>query len=311
MKKQQMILILAVIAAVVLMAVVPMDGGVLYLLAWPFVAAGQGLRAMSLSGGAGNLAAIGLYVLMCLWPLTLKLGRKWKKEDWLLVLGVGVMFYVMYGLINPGILPMTLGSEAGQVQLSFGIYSVVVSWGIIKLLLAGAQVRQEKIYSALRLFLMICAVEMVAVAVGMGWQNFRAAVEAAREANTWPGTNLLPTYVFLFLNYAASAAEYVLDAAVMLCGAALLTELERDAYSEACVAAADRVAMWCRRSLMITTLTTLILNLGQVFCAGWLHVTNVELRLPILSMAIAFGAMALTRLLVQGRELKEDNDLFI
>lgn len=311
MKKQRLILMVVTVAAVVLLAVVPADGGVLYLLAWPFVAAGQGLRALSLSGGAGNAAAIVLYVLVCLWPLALKWGRKWQKEDWMLALAAGVMFYVMYGLVNPGSLPVMLGSDVGQTQLCFGVYSVIVSWGVLKLLRASERVRQEKIYSALRLFLTICAVEMVAVGLGLGWQNFRDAIEAVREANTWPGVELTPTYVFLFLRYAASGAEYALDAAVMVCGAGLLTELERDAYSDACVAAADRVAVWCKRSLMVTTLTTLTLNLGQLFCAGWLQVTDVTLRLPILSMAIAFGALALTRLLVQGRELKEDNDLFI
>lgn len=311
MNRRKWILLAAMAVSAVLLAVCPVEGGVLNLLALPFSVVGQGLRTLSLSGGMGNGLAVVLYVLICLLPLALGFKRKWHREDGLLVLATGVMFYVMYGIINPGTLPALLQNFVGQMQLCFAVYSVLVAWGVLKLLRVSDRVRQENIYRALRIFLLIVAVELVAVSVGLGWQELLDKIETLKAGNTWPGTDLVPTYVFLSLRYLATAVEYGLDALVLLSGVELLTELERDAYSQGCVAAADRTVVWCKRTLAAATVLNLAMNLGQVFCARWLRDSDVSLRLPVMSMAIAFGAMALTRLLVQGRALKEDNELFI
>lgn len=311
MKRKQIILLAVTVAATVLLAVCPVEGGVLYLLALPLIAAGEGLRYLSLSGGLGNAVALVLYAVVCLSPLALKWKRKWCREDGLLVLSAGVMFYVMYGLINPGVLPAMLQTAVGRVQLSFLLYSVLAAWAILKLLRVSDRVRQENIYRALQIFLMICAVELVAVSAGLGLQELLAGCRNLRAENTWPGIDLVPTYIFLGLRYLATAVEYGLDTVVLLSGVKLLAELERDAYSEGCVAAGERTVLWCKRTLAVSALLTMALNLGQVVFAGVIYDAEVSLRLPVMSIAIAFGAMALTRLLVQGKTLKEDNELFI
>jgi hypothetical protein len=38
---------------------------------------------------------------------------------------------------------------------------------------------------------------------------------------------------------------------------------------------------------------------------------DFQLRLPVLSLAVTFGLMALVRLIDQGKALKEDNELFV
>lgn len=298
----------AALALGILVGLLPdSDGTALYALAAPFSLAGRGLRALSLSGAAGNAAAWVLYAGVCLSPLLLLRRRR---EDSLLVLGSGVLFYVMYQMINPSRIPAGLGS-LGEVIYAGAVVSVFAAWGVLRLLGSEALVREQNAYRALRLFLLICAGECVLAGIGMRFGSYRTAISRIEAANTMPGLDLTFTYLFVFLDELATAVEYGLDALVMLFGAALLRELERDAYSGECAALAEKTVYWCRRSLVVIVLMNLALNLGQVMLASVLHQVEIQVRVPVLSMALVFAAMTLTRLLSQGKALKDDNDLFI
>ena len=52
-------------------------GGVPSVLAFPFAPLGRALRALSLSGGAGNVCALILYALFCLLPAGALLALVW------------------------------------------------------------------------------------------------------------------------------------------------------------------------------------------------------------------------------------------
>lgn len=302
----------AAVLAMILFGLVPESGtGSLMVLALPFTLIGSGLRALSLSGALGNVAAIILYVLVCLFPMAFVLKRKWNREDWLLPLTSVLMFYVMYLMINPGLMPVSMGSDVGKLIYASAVYSVLVSWGLLKLLRASETVRQEQIYRALRIFLLICAGECILVGFGVGFWDLRASIAEIKAENTMYGLNLMPTYIFELLIFTASAVEYGLDAVVMLWGVKLLRELEQDAYSESCCEVAEKISKLCKWVLMTITLMNLGLNLGQVIFAARLHNVDATLYIPVFSMALVFGTLALTRLLSQGRALKEDNDLFI
>lgn len=312
MDKKIKLLITGALAAGVILGLIPETGTqAVRALALPFELVGMGLRYLSLSGTAGNIGALILYCLICLSPLLLIDRKSRNREDLLLLLASGVLFYVMYLMVNPFRIPANLGEAFGKGICAGAVISVFVTWGILKLLRARAFVQTRNIYRALRIFLMICAVECILVGCGMRFGDFRAAVSEVQSANTMPGLNLIPTYIFLFLSRAATAMEYALDAAVMLLGAALLRELELDAYSDKCAAVAEKTVAWCKGSLASITLVNLSLNLGQLVFASSLHNMDFQIRLPVMSMAIVFAAMTLTRLLSQGKALKEDNDLFI
>ena len=107
------------------------------------------------------------------------------------------------------------------------------------------------------------------------------------------------------------ALEYGLDAFVMILGIGLLTNLENDPYGEDCCRAAEKTAKWCKISMIVIILAYTFLNLGQMFFASALYSLAAQFQIPVLSLAIVFAMLALTRLLYQGRVLKEDNELFI
>lgn len=279
-------------------------------LALPFSLAGQGLRWLSFSGTAGNLAAIGLYILLSLLPLLLGLRRKWKAEDWLLPGCCLLLLYVLYEMINPGNRPVVLLGKVGDLVLSGCVYSVLLCWVMIKLVRSSDQMGTADIYQALRIFLWLCITEF-AMAMVLEAAGCPAAIAAIRDANTMPGLNLTPTYGFVILSRAASALEYGLDIWVLLLSIRLLRALEADPYGEDCCRTAERVSVWCKRALVIIALSNLALNVLQVAAASALHNLDISFRLSVLSMAVCFTLLALTRLLNQGRELKEDNELFI
>lgn len=277
----------------------------------PFTLAGAGLRALSISGGVGNALAIGLYVLVCLSPLALKGRRNWEKGDGWLVLCAGMMFAVVYLMINPGLRPAVMRNEVGDLVYAGAVYSVLLAWGVGRLLKATDTMGVSGIYGALRIFLTICAVELALKGVVIGAVELADQISAVREANTMPGVDLTLTHLFQALRYAVSALEYGLDAVVMWFGVKLLAQVEKDPYSDECVRAGTVLQDKCRLALTVIVGMTAVSNMTQALAARWLYDVDSTLRIPVLSLALVFAALALTRLLGQGKAIKDDNDLFV
>lgn len=311
MERKWKIGILALVGALCLVLALSDAASVVSILAQPFDWIGQGLRTMSLSGPAGNVGAIVLYVLVCLSPLALLWKRTPRKEDVLLLGCVVLLFYVMYIMVNPHKITPLLDQSIGKMLLGGAVYSMLIAWGVLKLLGRGAKNDGIQMYRALRIFLMICAAECFVAAFGVGIMELRADIQSIQAANTMPGLDLMPTYAVRFLMFAAAALEYSLDGAVMLRGMKLLGELEADPYSESCVAAADKINGLCVKALALIILSNTVLNVTQAALLNYLHNIDVTVSIPVMSMAVVFGTMALTRLLVQGKEIKDDNDLFV
>lgn len=295
-------------AVVLVLLVLACTGEGLVGLALPFTLAADGLRWLSLSGGAGNLAALVLYGALCLSPLAL--FRK-NKEDWLLVVCSGVLFYVMYLLINPGMMPGILRNEVGELTCAGTVYSIWLCWAVLRMLRVSDGLGTASIYRALRIFLLVCAGSLVLLGTLGTVPNLLERVQEIQNANTMPGLDLTATYLFAGLDHIASAVEYMLDALVLFLAAGLVKELEADPYSGESAAAGERVAMWCRRTLGTVTVTATGLNLGQLLLASQLRCISGEIRIPVFSLGLVFVTLAVTRLLGQGKRLKDENDLYI
>ncbi len=311
--KNNAVKIFAVLAIAVLLvigaAVLGIGDGVA-VLALPFTLLGKGLRLLSLSGTAGNVGAILLYILLCLSPLLLMIGKKRKKKDILLLICSGVLFHVLYYAVNPAYRPVILQNAAGDLAMAGAVYSVLLCWLILTLMGTFQKAGTDNIYDALRIFLLLCAAEFgVGIIVSIGGCVTR--IQSIAAANTMPGLNLFPTYGFTALSYAVTVIEYAIDIWLLCLAGKLLTQLRQDAYSESTCNVAQKLSNCCRTVLITLTLSTTGLNLLQLFCASALYNVDIAFHLPTVSIGIAFVLLALTRLLYQGKELKEDNDLFI
>lgn len=297
---------------IVLPLATPTGGNLLMTMALPFTTAGTILRNLSLSGGMGNLAAIGLYGMLCIAPLLLiRKGDGWKVNG-LLVLGSAVMFWVMWLMVNPGLMPATMRNDVGKAIYAGAIYSVMITWGVLKLMTKADMTVKSGIYSALRLFLMICAGQFLFVGLGLSGGEFKGVMDALFEENTaLSDSQLMPTLLFITLDFSLSLLENLMIAWILLLATRLLDALEADPYSELSQKMAGVVFSWCKKAIPLVAVANLILNLGQVLFASVLVHVNLQLRIPAVSLAVAFGMMALSRLIGEGKAIKDDNDLFI
>jgi hypothetical protein len=284
--------------------------GSISLLCLPFVLCARGLRWLSLSGSVGNILAIILLILLGLTPLLLKIRKKWAPVDLLLVLCCGAIWAAEYYLINPGLLPITLSGNLGQLTLCGIVYELLLCWAVIRLLKNTHIMDTRNYLQALKIFLWLCAGSCCLSGI-LCFTSLPNAFRTLQETNTMPGLKLGHTYFFMTLSRAVSALEYGLDGLVLFLGAGLLKVLEKGPYTEEAVSAAEKVRVWCRRSLLAILLSHTGLNLAQTIFASRLHQMSTEFRFPLLSLAIVFAMLALSGLLKKGQQLQEDNDLFI
>ena len=301
-------LFLMLLAAIACISFGITDG--ILILALPFTLVGKGLRVLSLSSSVGNVVAIVLYTAICLLPLFLKFRQKWSKRDILLPLCSAVLFYVMYCMINPACRPTMIQNSTGDLVMAGTVYSILLSWLILGFLETLPTAGTDRIYSALRTFLGFCIAEF-AVAIVASVSGCISSVHAIHAANTAPELNLWPTYLFTVVICAVAIMEYALDIYLLLLARKLLRQLEAEPYGELCCNSARQLSDWCKKQLILLTLSTATLNLLQLLFAGRLYNLSFQFHLPLFSLALAFALLALTHLLHQGKLLKEDNDLFI
>ena len=310
MKRERNILLLTAALALILAFVPGVGNGVMGLLAVPFVTAGWGLRTLSLSGGVGNVVSILLYALICAVPLGFWWRSKRRTEDWLLVLLSGVLAVVLYYMVNPNLRQGIMQNEVGDAVYAGAVWSTLVTWGVLKLLYTGAWDREKNVYRALRIFLLLCAASCLVDCFGTGTarivHNLRLR-QAVNGSLDYTGLDM----AFLMLTFLAAAVEKGLCAWVLYRGVGLLRELEEDPFGAGCVAAAERVSRSCRDCLTVMSLTALALNIAQILLAPLLRNIAVSVSIPVLGMAVCFALRTVTKLLVRGKALKDDNDLFV
>ncbi len=296
------------------------EGGILAsLTAFPFAQIGLGLRWLSLSGAVGNGLAIGIYVLLGLIPL-IALGVLWRRgrlrrADALLAVLSALLFWVLYLMVNPGLLTAWLnlaaGGIVGRAVLGGAVYGVLAGWLVLRALEMARGAGAGRLLWGLGWLLGLLAAAFVAAAFAGGAAGAQAAVVSLRNGNLGSEGTLGPSYVFLILGQGVAALPYALDAMVALRARGLVLELERDRYSQAAVAAAEGLSRLCARALAVTVGANLTFQLLQLACARWLRSLNTQVSFPLLSMAFVLGALLLSRLIREGKQLKDDNDLFV
>ena len=310
MKRERNLLLLTAALSLVLAFVPGVGSGVMGLLALPFGAVGWCLRTLSLSGGVGNVVSIILYALICAVPLFFWWRSKRRREDWLLVLLSGVLAVVLYYMVNPNLRQGMMQNAVGDAVYAGAVWSTLMTWGVMKLLYTGAWAREKNVYRVLRIFLLLCAASCLVDCFGTGTLRIVNTLRMRREVYGslhYTGLDI----AFLVLVYLTAAAETGLCAWVLYRGAALLEALERDPFGADCVAAAERVGRICRDGLAIMCLTALALNIAQILLSPMLQNVSVSASIPVTGLAVCFVMLAVTRLLVRGKALKDDNDLFV
>lgn len=315
MKRKTLIIILAAEAGLcilwcVLRGLLP--GLTASAMAFPFWQLAAGLRALSLSGTVGNLAALLIWAMLGLLPLLPLMGRRERHwEDALLpVLTLGLLLALRL-MANPARLSYEPGPEYAAGAIGITLWSLIAAWAVIRLLRyfrggeAGRLIRSAELMLAA-----LCAYLVLSV-LGAGLARLLDSIGAVKAANTGRAGELGMSYVFLCLYYALESLPLILDIVIAFLGLDLLAELRADGYSEGVSSAADRLSGFCVKALVISVLSCAGMNALQLFFLKSLASVNIMVNIPLFSIALALSALLLTRLLDDRRRLKDDNDLFV
>ncbi|MDO5400260.1 MAG: hypothetical protein Q4F17_04665 [Eubacteriales bacterium] len=285
----------------------PGDGTLFGAMALPFTLLGKGLRQLSLSGAAGNLAAWAVYLALSLAPLGVLAWRAARKqasrEDWLLAVLAGVVAWGLYCLVNPGSLPgIWGGTDVGAYLCAQVIWSAVLCCALFLAL----RVRPERLLGWL---LNGLGAVVVLNAWGVELGRLVLKMDQVRQANTLGSLAL--TNGILLLRYGMDLVNGSLGLWVIGAGRTLADRLSRDAYAQDTVDAAQVLIRRGTVALKTAAAGTLGLNLIQVLAGERLRDMALNVDLPLLSMVLLLAGILLGRLLTRGKALQDDSDLII
>lgn len=312
------LIIEAVLCAIAALAFSYDNVGYLTVMQFPFAQLGILLRGLSLSGTIGNVAAFIIYIVICAMPLifaAIYMKKKTlKAEDGLLVLLSGFAFYMMYMMINPGMLsktPSFINKDLGMAILGGAFYSVLIGYLVLKMLRRADTSSTEKVLKVLRLLLAAAAVVIVFGISYMGIGDVRIKLDAIQSGNTDPSVSLGFTNFFVVLRYVMTQLPTILEVVIFVMAMRLCDFLHVDKYGDDAIRNAENLAKFCKITVVVIMLSCMVVNLLQVVFASSLVAVEFNTVVPLDSIIVALTALLLTRFFVASRELSQDNKMFI
>lgn len=292
------------------------------LLAFPLEQLGMGLRALSLSGGLGNAAAVLLYNCLCLLPMGFFICHKHKKnstaEDALLPLLSAALYAALYMMTNPGVINTHFGSafniagtgDLGKAFVGGTVYSIVVGYLILRAMRVFANSAAERLPRYLSLLMAVVCAALVFVMFGSGLYGLIGDIRQFVSDNT-AGGELAPSYIFIVLQYLVDILPYAMEIVIIFAGFELVGALEIEPYSDETVSAARKLGDVCRWAVAAIMLSQIAVNAAQFASGMSIRSSHYTISIPLTSILFALAALLLAKYFEQGKKLKDDNDMFI
>lgn len=222
-------------------------------LAFPWGSIGAGLRVLSLSGSVGNVAACGLYALLCLLPAGIALRDI--RHHWPLVGFSAVLGPALYFLINPGLLAQRMGGLPQEVVGHAGAADLGRCAGLCRLAAVGGAASAQPEHQqpaardadrALPAGRRVCCFR-----VWRGVLDLRGQIAAVRQANTMLDNTafgtLNPTALFLVCGWLVQSLPALLNLGIVHGLLQLVKLAKADRFTPAWHRP-PRTAAHCRRS---------------------------------------------------------------
>ena len=290
----------------------------------PIELAGGLLRELSLSGPGGNVLAWAIVLLAAGLPLLLLVlppnrGRRhW--EDIFLPASSLLLIGLAFCAVNPSYLDRFFGSTL-LIAAAVIWVSLLVFWGVLRLLRGMEEAPLEKLSGVLRILLVGCAALLVFAAASrvsgaiveinnlqQDWTLF-LAVASVPEPSGLTGDQVLNIALALPL---VELIPDLLGAWMLLLAADLTTALARDPFGEESVGRCVTTARWSRLAIQATLVLALGVNLVKLARYDSLITeVKVSLDLPLIPLILSAALYLLCRCVQRGRELQEDNDSII
>lgn len=274
---------------------------------------GGWLRALSLSGGGGNVLAWAVVLGLTALPALGLLRRGRRCWDWLLALASAEIFAGLYFLVNPSLLhPVLDASAAGRLwalAAAGSVAATLLAWAVLRDLgqLEGA----AHLGRTLETLLGWSAVLIGALAARSRGAAVLEKLHTVAEANTAPGTVLWPTRLSLCLLGAADLIPVLLGCAVLLWSGKLARALEEEPFGEETVALAERLSHRCGRVAAASVLVCAAGNLGQMLLFFVLRDMHFQVSFPVTTVLLAVSLDLLCRYLRRAKAVSDDNESII
>ncbi|MEA5059441.1 MAG: hypothetical protein EOM66_03505 [Clostridia bacterium] len=335
LKKQGLLLAaICALGAVAMRLLAPGDL-FLYAFALPFDLVGKGLRALSLSGWAGDALAWALYGLLCALPVWQGLwmrrrGRTashWHARNML----AAALFFGVYQFINPagfvdlfGRVALGEGLLICKSMLALTIWSFALVWWVLCML---GRAERLALYDGLGLLLKITGGLLIVSlcysrlyeltgcirSTGVQFSDESGEALSGMAAMAMLGSGFSPCTVewpaaFRILAQALPAIYLLLLLAPAL---SLLRTLRQDPYGEAVPALSDAVAQRARAVVYACLVSTVGANLLQLLFAEAGGDVHINLDVPLLELGLAIALLLFADGSRRNRALKLDNDAII
>lgn len=284
--------------------------------------AGGLLRELSLSGPGGNLLAWAIVLLAAGLPLLLLVlppnrGRR-HCEDIFLPASSLLLIGLAFCAVNPGYLDRFFSSTQ-LIAAAVVWVSLLVFWGVLRLLRGMEEAPLEKLSGVLRILLVGCAALLVFAAASRGsgavveikdfqqdWTLFLAVVSVPEP------TGLTADQFFVFAMPLLELIPDLLGAWMLLLAADLTTALAREPFGEESVGQCVTTARWSRLAIQVTLVLALVINFVKLFWFDYLlGLVEISLDIPLIPLILSAALYLLCRCVQRGRELQEDNDSII
>lgn len=317
------LLLEAVICVIFALPQIQLSGMFTTITAFPFEQIGWGLRQLSLSGAAGNLAAVVFYLLLSLLPCAvycfLWAKKRLCRADWLLIIMSALLFFVNYYMINPGLLHTGVAGN-GKWMLGSSFYAVFCGYLVLRMLHIYTAADTGKLQKALKILLLFTMTVFVYAVFGQGLGDLFFAIQNLQSGNSMPAAevalfqaaqDLTLTYVFLTLQFLVRALPWCMDLVAAYFAVLMLEALAKNRYSEEAICTVRRLAGFCRTALAVTVGAEMAFHVLQLLLHRRLYQVDIVIRFPVLSIVFVLAMLLAARYLQEDQRLKQEHDLFI
>ncbi|MGL5439382.1 MAG: hypothetical protein ACRDA4_03220 [Filifactoraceae bacterium] len=289
------------------------------LVCFPFEQIGFVLRHLSLQGGIQNMIAIFIYIVLCLSPLVPLLLRLKKKsstaEDTLMVVLSLLLFYVMYMMINPGLIPLPSASELvmsmSKPILCGTVYSVIITYSVLCAVRFFFISETKILYQCMVILLSITAALFTISIFGVGLSGVLNQINNIMTTNKGSDSDLGLTYLFVVIKFMIDSVSSFVSIFVIFSGITFTTELSSNPYSDETMTASKNLQNVCRIGLIVTVCSSTTFNLLQILYMSKIRNINSFIQIPLFSIIFIIGVIIFSKMVIANKSLKDDNDSII
>ena len=313
MKRKKLVLFM-ILAAILLGALTVMTnlfpGWLSSLLAFPLEPVSLGLNAMAASGRIGNGFSVMLSAALVMIPLLFALrlrGDDKIPEKIALIMVAGMILVALYGARNPGAFqnPRINGTEDYSRMLlmifSLSFWVMIILFVVLRLIrLFRAGHREQLLHYLRNLAYATC----ILLAAGSAFKLADSVMKVIKGMPTAEDTGLF------ILKSVAALASLLLNLAVAFRMLDLL-DITATEEQEGLADAASRLSKISCIALACTVAFTALIHIVQLFLITALTDVKANADLPLSDIVFVLVILLLSRLLVENKQLKDDNSMFI